>query len=54
MLYIFKMVSVLTYLKIVLFIVPINCKHFVTLLLQIKIKFDPFEKFTCYFLIFLL
>ena len=31
MLYIFKIVSFLTFLKIVLLIVPINCKHFANL-----------------------
>ena len=31
MLYIFKIVSVLTFLKIVLLIVPINCKNFANL-----------------------
>ena len=32
MLYIFKIVSVLTFLKIVLLIVPINCKNFANLI----------------------
>ena len=31
MLYIFKIVSVLTFLKTVLLIVPINCKNFANL-----------------------
>ena len=40
MLYIFKIVSVLTFLKIVLLIVPINCKIFATLNSTSEFKYD--------------